>query len=412
MYNGSGSRTDRYGSIPEEREVVLSKSKSTKYARGGGTIRKRSDGRWEARYTLGFDPKTGKQIQRSVYGATQKEVRQKLTRVLAEIDDGSYIEPCSMKMGEWLDIWLRDYTINIKPATHSAYEQHVRVHIKPELGETHLTEITPVMVQRLYNKLLNERKLSPKSVKNIHGVFHRAMEQAKRLGYLRVNPLDAVILPRVEKTQVSTLADDNLAKFLNAIKGDPYELVLFVTVFTGMRQGEVLGLTWDCVDFYNHTILVNKQHNRVKGDKEFRFSSLKNEKIRVITAASDVMDALRKQKQKQEEWAKAAGCIWNNRDNLVFTTQTGRYINNTRLYRKFKEIAKEIGLEKLRFHDLRHTYAVNSLRAGDDIKTVQENLGHATAAFTLSTYAHSTPGMKRESAARMEQFIKSIGVNA
>ena len=389
----------------------MSKSKSTKYARGGGTIRKRSDGRWEARYTLGFDPKTGKQVQKSVYGATQKEVRQKLTKVLAEIYDGSYIEPCSMKLGEWLDIWLQDYTINIKPATHSAYDQHVRVHIKPELGEIHLTEITPVMVQRLYNKLLNERKLSPKSVKNIHGVFHRAMEQAKRLGFLRVNPLDAVILPRVEKRQVSTLADDYLAKFLNAIKGDPYELVLFVTVFTGMRQGEVLGLTWDCIDFFNHTILVNKQHNKVKGDTEFRFSSLKNEKIRVITAASDVMDALRKQRQKQEEWAKAAGCIWDNRDNLVFTTQTGRYINNTRLYRKFKEIAKQIGLEKLRFHDLRHTYAVNSLRAGDDIKTVQENLGHATAAFTLSTYAHSTPGMKRESAARMEQFIKSIGVD-
>ena len=390
----------------------MSKKKTTKSAKGSGTIRKRSDGRWEARYSLGFDPKTGKQIQKSVYGATQKEVRQKLTQIESEIDEGSYMEPSSMKLGTWLDIWLRDYTGNLKPATFSAYEQHVRVHIKPVLGEVRLTQLSPHMVQSLYNSLLNERRLSAKSVKNIHGVFHHAMEQAKRLGYLRINPLDAVVLPRVEKKQIHTIADDHMTAFLQAIRGDPFELVLFVTVFTGLRQGEVLGLTWDCVDFDNQSILVNKQHNRVKGDAEFRFSSLKNDKIRVITAAAGVMEALKRQKELQNQWANAAGCIWNNEENLVFTTQTGRYIHNTTLYRNYKRIMKKIGLEELRFHDLRHTYAVNSLRAGDDIKTVQENLGHATASFTLSTYAHSTPGMKRESANRMEQFMQSLGVGA
>ena len=234
------------------------------------------------------------------------------------------------------------------------------------------------------------------------------MEQAKKLGYLRTNPLDAVILPRVEKAKINTVADDSMMAFLEAIKGDPYELVLFVTAFTGMRQGEVLGLTWDCVDFDHNTILINKQHNRVKGDTEFRFSSLKNDKIRTLTAASDVMEALRRQKHQQDIWAAAAGEAWNNADNLVFTNELGRFMNNKTLYMNFKRIMKKIGLEDLRFHDLRHTYAVNSLRAGDDIKTVQENLGHATASFTLSTYAHSTPGMKKESANRMGQFIKEL----
>ena len=107
-------------------------------------------------------------------------------------------------------------------------------------------------------------------------------------------------------------------------------------------------------------------------------------------------------------WAIQAGNLWNNEKNLVFTNELGRYINNKTLYMNFKRIVSEIGLEELRFHDLRHTYAVNSLRAGDDIKTVQENLGHSTAAFTLSTYAHATPGMKRESANRMEQYIQSL----
>lgn len=386
----------------------MSNKKSTKNAKGSGTIRKRSDGRWEGRYTIGHDPMTGKQKQKSVYGKTQQEVRQKLSHISVEIDEGIYVEPTAMKVGAWLDIWLKEYTGNVKPATYSVYEEHVRVHIKPYVGEVKLTRLAPHMVQAMYNSLLNDRHLSPKSVHNIHGAFHKAMEQAKVLGYLRTNPLDAVVIPRVEKKQISTVTDDALTDFLQAIKGDPYELVLFVTAFTGMRQGEILGLTWDCVDFEKGIILINKQHNRVKGIPGHHFSTLKNEKTRVLTAASDVMEALRKQKKLQEQWVAAAGELWDNSDNLVFTTETGRYINNKTLYANFKRVMKKIGLENVSFHALRHTYAVNSLRAGDDIKTVQENLGHATAGFTLSTYAHSTPGMKQESAKRMEGFISQL----
>ena len=216
------------------------------------------------------------------------------------------------------------------------------------------------------------------------------------------------LYPRVEKKQVETLDAEDIGKFLAAIRGTKYEYPLFVAVFTGLRQGELLGLTWDCVDFEHGLLLINKQHNRVKGDTEFRFASLKNDKARVLTVADEVIDVLKLQKQRQKSWAAALGNGWENPDNLVFTTEFGRYINNKILYQNFKRIAKKLGKPGLRFHDLRHTYAVNSLRAGDDIKTVQENLGHVTASFTLSTYAHATPGMKRESAKRMTAFIRSV----
>lgn len=254
-------------------------------------------------------------------------------------------------------------------------------------------------------------ELSPKTVKNVHGVLHRALEQAKKIGYIRINPSDAAITPRVEKKQVDALEADDVSVFLRAINGTKYEYPLFVAVFTGLRQGELLGLTWDCVDFNRGLLLINKQHNRAKGEKEFCFSSLKNDKIRTLTPADEVMDILRKQQRKQEMWKKQFGSEWSNPDNLVFTTETGRFIHNVILYQNFKRIMAKLGKPDLRFHDLRHTYAVNSLRAGDDIKTVQENLGHATAAFTLSTYAHATPGMKRESANRMSQFIQSVKNN-
>ena len=373
-------------------------------------IRKRSDGRWEGRYTIGFDPKTGKQQRKSIYGATQKEVRQKLTQILSEIDDGSYVEPSSMKLETWLDIWLKEYTANLKPTTYSCYESSVRVHLKPNLGRFQLSTLAPHLIQHFYNELLNEKHLSPKTIKNINGAFHKALEQAKKLGYIRNNPLDAVILPRVEKKEVKTLEDDDLIRFLNIIKGEPDELIYFVTVFTGLRQGEVLGLTWDCVDFENNALLINKQQAYLKRTKEFVYMSLKNGKARALTVADEVMDALRQQQEKQHQWEIAAGCAWSNPMHLVFTNELGEHVSNKTLYNRFKRLMKANGFDDLRYHSLRHTFAVSSLRAGDDIKTVQENLGHATAGFTLSTYAHATPGMKRESANRMGAYIRSLQV--
>lgn len=381
---------------------------ATKKANGSGTIRKRADGRWEGKYTLGYDPKTGKLIRKSVYGKTQKEVRLALSKIVSEMDSGTYAEPSKMKVSQWLDEWLASYTMNIKPATRSAYEEHIRVHIKPSLGDIPLKQLSTRDIQQLYTNLLKERELSPKTVRNIHGVLHRTLEQAKLLGCIRVNPTDAAVTPRVEKKQVETLDAEDIGKFLAAIRGTKYEYPLFVAVFTGLRQGELLGLTWDCVDFENGLLLINKQHNRVKGDTEFRFASLKNDKARVLTAADEVMEVLKLQKERQTAWAAALGDGWSNPNHLVFTTEFGRYINNKILYQNFKRIMRKLGKPDLRFHDLRHTYAVNSLRAGDDIKTVQENLGHATASFTLATYAHATPGMKRESAKRMTEFIRSV----
>lgn len=375
---------------------------------GSGTIRLRPDGKWEGRYTVGYHPQTGKQIMRSVYAKTKREVREKLNKTLTELKEGTYIEPTSLTVGEWLDTWLKEYKINLRPETKASYEMHIRIHLKPDLGKIRLNKLTTHQIQHLYNKLINERGLSPKTVKNVHGALHAALEQAKINGYLRVNPSEGVTLPKKEKEELRIMDSDDVSTFLRAIEGDEYELPLFVALFTGLRQGELLGLTWDCVDFHKGTLLINKQHNRAKGEKEFHFSPLKNSRPRVLTPASAVMDALREQQRRQAQWAAELGSAWDNSENLVFTTQTGRYINNKTLWMNFKRIVTELGMPELRFHDLRHTFSINSLQAGDDIKTVQENLGHATASFTLATYAHATLGMKRESANRMDAFIRSL----
>lgn len=383
-------------------------TRKAKGAKGGGTIRQRPDGRWEARYTLGIDPGTGKQIQKSVYGKTQKEVRQKLTAITAEIDEGTYMDVPRLKTADWLNTWVEEYIGNVKPATRKSYQDHVRLNIIPYVGAVPLSKLNAAMIQQMYNELQTEKGLSPKTIKNVHGVLHRALEQAQKMGYIRNNPLTAVTLPRIEKKQIKPLEDNELCAFLKEIRGDTYELVYFVTVFTGLRQGEVLGLTWDCVNFEKHTLLINKQHGTKKGTCEYCFSSLKNDHPRLIEAADGVMDALKKQQIRQQRWAARLKDGWENSDNLVFTTETGRYLCNQTVYLAFKKVMRRLHLDATRFHDLRHTYAVNSLKSGDDIKTVQENLGHQTAAFTLDVYAHATSSMKHESANRMDQYIHNV----
>ena len=185
---------------------------------------------------------------------------------------------------------------------------------------------------------------------------------------------------------------------------------MIVTAFTGMRRGEVTGLTWDVVDFERGTIHINKQLQKVIGEKgKFQLVSTKNGKGRIITPAPSVMDLLRQVKVKQAENKLLAGEGYED-SNFVFCNAIGQHLSPHTVYHHFKKAAEAIGIPEARFHDLRHTYAVAALANGDDIKTVQENLGHHTVSFTLDVYGHVTDQMRKESANRMENFIKKVSI--
>ena len=378
-------------------------------AQGGGTIRQRPDGRWEARYTAGRDSGTGKQVQRSIYGATQKEVRQKLQQVCIDIDTGIYTEPARLTVGAWLDIWVTEYTGNLKPVTLQLYKDRIRLHIKPYIGALSLNSLKSPAIQNMYNTLKD--KIAPGTIINIHAILHKALQQAIIIGYIRVNPSDGCILPRNERKKITPLDNDDISRFLQAIQGHKYENLFIVDLFTGMRQGEILGLTWDCIDYINGSIYIYQQlqKERIKNGR-YLFVPLKNNKPRNITPAPFVMETLKRQYREQIQIRMAVNELWNQGDlsNLVFTNDTGGHLSHFTVWEEFKKITSALGIEGARFHDLRHSYAVASLHAGDDIKTVQENLGHHTAAFTLDVYGHVTDQMKKDSADRMEQYIKNI----
>ena len=383
---------------------------SKRNAKGAGLIRKRPDGRWEGRYTLGYDPKTGKQQQKYVYGKTQKEVRQKLTQIAAEVDEGNYLEPSTMKFGAWLEMWLETYVVPAKkPYTVSSYENICRKYLIKHLGRLPISQLNAFQIQQMYNTLLLDDKLSPKTIKNIHGVLHNALRQAVKLQMIKTNPSEMCDLPRAYRKEIQPMEQEDIVQFLKALQEEKYARLYKVTLFTGMRQGEVLGLTWDCVDFENCTLYVNKQLQKSqKVGGTYVLVPTKNSKGRIVTVAEAVMDMLREEKEWQEHNREIAGSAWQNDWGLVFTNEIGGHLCHFTVYKRFKDVVKEIGLPKERFHDLRHSFAVVSLESGDDIKTVQANLGHATASFTLDVYGHVSQNMRRQSAERMNKFIKSV----
>lgn len=418
----------------------MANKKSTRAAQGAGTIRKKTVMRngqpyvyWEARVTVGRDPGTGKQIQKSFSGKTQKEVREKMQAAAVAVNEQTYIEPSKLTLAQWLDIWVNNLYAQ-KPTTLKHYKTQIEVHIKPHMGALKLADLQKSDFDRFYKYLLTSGKekkkkdprtgemvvvsrspLSMKSVKNVHVIMKAAIVAAVDEGRLQTDPMRKVSVPSPPKPEIHPLDDDELKRYLQALENDSLAPILKFIVFTGLREAEALGLTWDCVNFKTGEITIRQQLQDLGPGSGMQLVPTKNSKVRKLTPAPYIMKLLKAQQTRQLEDRLRAAQHWvgwqsdaERKKALVFTNELGRYLRPKTVYQHNRKIAESVGIDHCRVHDLRHTYAVLSLQNGDDIKTVQGNLGHATAAFTLDVYGHVTDRMKSESAARMEEYIKSI----
>ena len=412
-------------------------AKETRRAKGTGSIyKKERNGKiyWESQITIGTDPGSGKQIRKTFSGKTQKEVREKMQAAAVAVTQGDYFEPAKITLSEWLDIWLKEYTGDKKYLTCKTYTAQIETHIKPALGAQKLSKLTAPQIQGFYNELGRTGKevrkkdkktgketvtfepLAAKSIRNIHGVLIKSLNTAIDVGYLKTNPAERVTLPRAEKKEIHPLDDTQVAAFYREAGSDEYCYLLRLIPFTGLREAEAMGLTWDCVDFVSGTLKINKQLvKRPNAAGGFTLAETKNSKIRVIKPAPMVMTQLKQRQKEQIEQRFKAGELWQGWQNdkerktaLVFTTATGSNLSPQTVYNHCKKVLERIGAGDRCVHDLRHTFAVLSLQNGDDVKTVQGNLGHATAAFTLDVYGHVSERMKEDSAARMEKYMQNM----
>ena len=386
------------------------KTTNTRTASDTGSIRQRPDGRWEGRLIVGYDPGTGKPIRRSIYGDTQKAVRQEMTSIQRALDNGTYQPPTKLTVGAWLDMWMETFCAStVKPLTYSAYETAIKNHIKPSIGATKLQSLKGVDIQKMYNKMIDS-SLSPKTVKNTSATLHKALQMAIKQGYIQTNPCDAAELPKADKKEIRPLQDAEIPRFLDAIAEHPMGNAYALCLFAGLREGECLGLSWRQVDFENKTLLIDQQLQKEKGKnaKYYIAPYTKNGKTRRIAPPEIAFHYLRAERSKQIANRLAAGALWDNPDDLVFTNGLGRHYAIHTFYKNFKRIAASIGRPDARPHDLRHTAATVAMASGVDAKSVQDMMGHATASFTLNVYAHASDQMKKDAAQRMQGYYDGL----
>lgn len=374
-----------------------------KGAAGTGTIRRRPDGRWEARLTIGYNPETGKQTQRSIYGKTQKEVRQKLQKLAVEVNMGRFVEPSRITVEEWLREWLLLYKPNIRESTRKNYEGIIKKHILPCLGTVKLQELTSRHLQSLSVQL--SKNLKSGSARNVMAVIADALGAAKKAHLISENPASDVVLPRMSEPEIKPLSHDEIIQLLNAA-GDDMRPLITVAIFTGLRIGELIGLCWDNVD--NAHNLISVDHQLIyTSDGEAVFAPTKNGKRRSVPMAKIVRQAL----EKQRQWQKVCARVYRWQQppsGLVFTHKDGRPLNSATVFRRLRTLGKQIGRPDLSAHKLRHTYVTNSIAAGDNPRSVQAHVGHSSSPFMLRVYAHVMPDMECSSAAKMDAFVDQL----
>lgn len=375
-----------------------------KRANGEGNIRKRKDGRWEGRYTAGHDPESGKPIYKNVLGKTQAETKEKLKRAIEETKGLDIAKAGQYTVGQWMDVWFENYAkLKVRPSSHQTYRGYIDNHIRPNIGNTPLSKLTSLELQKLYKKLLEggrveriesekqPKGLSAKTVRNIHQIISSAMELAKSHRLISANPAETCALPKLEHREMKTLTADQLNAFLREAKESGVYEMYYLELATGLRRGELLGLKWDDIDLTNGTIHVRRQIARINGDVVEAPLKTKNA-YRTLSIGPDAISILKTQSR-------------NPSSDYVFPSPTGGPISPDSVLHMLHRVLERAGLPKVRFHDLRHTFATLALQNGVDVKTVSGMLGHFSAGFTLDTYAHVTTAAQRQAANTMETIL-------
>ncbi|NLD48475.1 MAG: site-specific integrase, partial [Clostridiaceae bacterium] len=377
--------------------------KKSKRSNGEGSVSKRKDGRWEVEVPIGIDPETGKRKRYRNYAKSSKEANALRLKVLQEIQQGIFVDSENITVGEWLDIWMQTYVkAKVTSNTYDNYSMIINRHIKPGIGDVLLRNLTTITVQKLYNDRMNAGRvdgkggLSVRSVEKIHTVLHKALSQAVTENRVHKNVSEGTELRAKKRKEIRVLSDEERIRFEKVLEGDRLGVALLLALYSGLRRGELLALTWNDIDIENETIRVNKSLIRVVVNDESARSKLtiqepKTEKSnRIIPISTGIMKEIKRFKIIQNEEKLKVGSSYED-NNLVFCTELGKPFEPRNLNRKFYRLIKKADIKNFNLHGLRHTYATMLLEQDIHPKVVQEALGHTKISTTLDIYSHVSP---------------------
>lgn len=368
----------------------------------------------------------------TIYGKNLKKLEKQLSELRYEVTHGLKGKGDNMALNVWFEVWLYDYkSKTIKESTMVRYADHYKQNIKKQLGQKKMSQIKPIMIQRLFNQMANDG-YSTKTIADTYNILHSIFKLALQNNIIFRNPCDAVMLPKTKEKERRVLTIEEQKEVLKHATGRVCEQQVRVALGTGMRAGELQGLTWDDIDFNKREIRVNKTlvyiRDRASGKYYFKFQTPKTKSgIRTIPMQDDVYIALKRQKVQIKEMQMLAS-NWNQVagfENLVFLNVTGRPRQGIDFRNDLLRIENAINKERKRVaeqegtsyepiahiypHCLRHSFATRCFEAGIDAKTVQNYLGHSSFAITMDLYTHVTEDKAHSEMQKLNQLYQMIG---
>ena len=333
-------------------------------ANGEGNIRKRKDGRWEGRYTAGYDPESGKRIIKNVLGKTQTEVKEKLKAAISESQRLDVSKAGTYTVSSWVKTWYEVYAEpRIRPNTKAYYANYIENHIIPGIGSIPLDKLTTIQIQRFYNNLqksgrvqrknfpeLKDKSLSPRVVRGVHTLLHNCLEQAVAERLILSNPAQGCKLPQLEKREMKILPQEKIGMYLAEAERRGLLAAFYLELTTGLRRGELLALQWTDLDVESKTLSITKQVNRINGELVVSPPKTRNS-VRTLALPQQAVDLLIAEHKK------------HSRNPYLFPSpKTGTMYDPDAFRRTHDKILKAIGAEHIRFHDLRHPYVKHTTK--------------------------------------------------
>jgi integrase len=367
-----------------------------------GYIRQKSKNSWQIQiYTgIGTDGKYHRHFE-TVRGR-KGDAQRRLTELLTSLDKGIYTPPGKLTVANLLEQWLDGYVkTNCAQRTLDGYQAIVKNHLIPVLGHILLRQLSAQTIQAYYGKACE--KLSARTVHHQHRVLSEALKYAVKQGYLGRNPCELVDPPRPQKKTMRTLTPEELETLLEAASDNQFYPVIYTAVSSGLRRAELLALRWRDIDFDSQSILVSQTLYKGHGGCEFKEPKTSHSRRRV-SMTPKLLAFLKEYKEERESLSLHLGRLLRP-DDLVFANVEGKPIDPGVLSHSFARIVKKAGLENVRFHDLRHTFASLMLLRGAKPKVISEALGHASVAFTMDVYSHIIEGMQQDAMALLDGVL-------
>lgn len=357
-----------------------------------GHITQRAKGSWSISVYLGKEPITNKKKYKwyTVKG-TKKEAERFLIEKINEIEKGIFVDSKNMTLEEYFDYWYKQCCITkLSPTTYESYKRNIDKYIVKNLGNIKLENLLPLQLQSFYNTL--SETLSNTTIIYIHRIIHSALNQAMKWDLVVRNVADNVEIPKKDKYQATILNNKQVLKLINAIKDTYIYIPVMIAISTGMRRGEVLGLTWNNIDLEKATLNVVQAVYPTKNGLTVLPPKTKTS-IRKISLPPTLVKILREHKKKSNSI-------------YVCALEDGTLISPSSLNHKFKQVLEDNNLPSIRFHDLRHSHASLLLSQGVQAKVISERLGHSNINITMDLYSHIYEATNREVANNFDRFLK------